>query len=114
MVKREHLDLMKDGSLLVNTARGAIIDEKELIEVLATGRINAVLDVFEEEPPASDSILRKLKNVTLMPHRGGPTIDRKAYCVPKLISDIKKLASGEKIENLDTFIPLSHISNMTR
>ncbi len=114
MVKREHLDLMKDGSLLVNTARGAVIDEKEFIEVLKTGRINAVLDVFEEEPPAPDAILRKLKNVTILPHMGGPTIDRRQYCVTKLVDDIKKLMAGEKLENLETYIPLSHVANMTR
>lgn len=114
MVKREHLDLMKEGSLLVNTARGAVIDEKELIEVLKTGRINAVLDVFEEEPPAPDSILRKLPNVTILPHMGGPTIDRRQYCVTKLVDDIEKLMAGEKLENLETFIPLSHVANMTR
>ena len=114
MVKREHLDLMKEGSLLVNTARGAVIDEKELIEVLKTGKINAVLDVFEEEPPAPDSVLRKLPNVTILPHMGGPTIDRRQYCVTKLVEDINKLFDGENIENLETYIPLSHVANMTR
>ncbi len=113
MIKREHLDKLKDGALIINTARGAVIDEKEFIEVLKTGRINAVLDVFEQEPPAPDADLRKLKNVTILPHMGGPTIDRRQYCVTKLVEDIKKLTAGEKLENLETFIPLSHVANMT-
>ena len=113
MIKREHLDLMKDGSLLINTARGAVIDEAALIDVLKTGRINAVLDVLEEEPPALDSPFRTLKNVTVLPHMGGPTIDRRQYCVIKLVDDIKKLMSGEKKETLETYIPESHIANMT-
>jgi len=113
MIKREHLDKMKDGALLVNTARGAVIDEKEFIEVLKTGRINAVLDVFEEEPPAPDADIRKLENVTILPHMGGPTIDRRQYCVTKLVEDIKKYFDGEKLENLETYIPLSHLGNMT-
>ena len=113
MVKREHLDLMRDGTLLINSARGAVIDEAALIEVLKTGRINAVLDVYEQEPPAPDSILRKLENVTLMPHMGGPTIDRRAYCTMTLVDDIQKLLAGTKVEELETYIPLSHAANMT-
>lgn len=113
MIKREHLDMMKEGALLVNTARGAVIDEKEFIEVLKTGKIHAVLDVFEVEPPAPDADIRKLPNVTILPHMGGPTIDRRQYCVTKLIEDIEKLMAGEAKENLETFIPLSHVANMT-
>ena len=114
MIKREHLDQMKNGALLINTARGGVIDEKELIEVLKSGRINAVLDVLEEEPPASDSPFRTLKNVTVLPHMGGPTIDRRQYCVIKLVDDIKKLMTGEKKETLETYIPEAHIANMTK
>ena len=113
LVKREHLELMKEGALLINTARGAIIDEAELIEFLKLGKIRAVLDVYEAEPPAPDSVLRKLENVTLMPHMAGPTIDRRQYCVTKLVEDIHKLLSGEAIENLETYIPLAHVANMT-
>ena len=113
LIKKEHFDKMKDGALLINTARGAIIDQKDLVEVLKTGRINAVLDVLEQEPPEPNSILTKLENVTILPHMGGPTMDRRPYCVTKLVDDIQKLLAGEKLENLETYIPLSHLNNMT-
>ena len=112
MVGKEQLELMKEGALLINTARGAVIDEPELIKVLESGKIHAVLDVFEAEPLAADSPLRTLENVTSIPHMAGPTIDRRQYCVMKLVEDIKKYEAGER--DLENLIPLSHIANMTR
>lgn len=112
MVGKEQLDRMPDGALLVNTARGAVIDEAALIEVLKTGRIHAVLDVYEEEPPSLDSPLRSLDNVVAIPHMGGPTIDMRQWCVIKLCEDIEKYLSGER--DLETLISLDQISNMTQ
>ncbi|RYJ01083.1 MAG: 3-phosphoglycerate dehydrogenase [Acetobacteraceae bacterium] len=65
----EKLALMKQGSILVNTARGAIIDEDALATALATGRIgHAALDVFVAEPLAAGHPLRDMPNTTLAPH----------------------------------------------
>lgn len=72
MISRTELDLMKPEALLINTARGPVIDERALIEALRSGTIGgACLDVFETEPLPVDSPLRKLDNVILSPHTAG-------------------------------------------
>ena len=69
LINAETLALMKPGALLVNTARGSLIDEPALIEALRTGRLGgAGLDVFEREPLPLDSPLRSLDNVILSAH----------------------------------------------
>lgn len=63
---------MKPGSVLVNTARGPIVNEGDLVEALQNGEIGgAGLDVFEEEPTPADNPLLQMKNVVLAPHVGG-------------------------------------------
>ena len=72
MIDRRSFSLMKSNALLVNTSRGAVIDEPALIEALKEHRIaGACLDVFESEPLSADSGLRTLPNVILTPHTGG-------------------------------------------
>lgn len=74
LISRELLGKMKPSAYIVNTARGAIIDEFALVEVLQAGGIaGAALDVFESEPLAKDHPLRSLPNTVLTPHLGWPT-----------------------------------------
>jgi D-3-phosphoglycerate dehydrogenase len=70
LVRREDLALMKPGAILVNTSRGPIVVETDLLEVLKGGKLHAALDVYEREPLPADHPLRKLDNVTLSPHLG--------------------------------------------
>ncbi|MBA7536453.1 Hydroxypyruvate reductase [subsurface metagenome] len=66
------LNLMKPGSYLINTSRGAVVDEKALIEVLEKGSIaGAGLDVFEKEPPSLDNPLLRFENVITTSHSAG-------------------------------------------
>ncbi|MCS7104059.1 MAG: hydroxyacid dehydrogenase [Thermofilaceae archaeon] len=68
LLNKERIQMIKKGAVLVNTARGAVVDEEELSKALTEGRIfYAGLDVFEQEPPAG-SPLPKLPNVVLTPH----------------------------------------------
>lgn len=59
---------MKDGAVLVNISRGTVVDQSNLIETLLSGKISAVLDVFEEEPLPADSPLWGMENVIVTPH----------------------------------------------
>jgi len=75
LIGAEELSRMKDTALLVNTARGKVIDEKALIRILQSNRIRgAGLDVFEEEPIKPDNPLIKLENVVLTPHIASSTV----------------------------------------
>jgi len=69
LVNAERLALMKPTAYLINTARGPIVDQKALTQVLAARRIaGAGLDVLEQEPPEADDPILKLDNVVLAPH----------------------------------------------
>lgn len=77
LIRRETLAQMKPGVVLLNTARGTLVDEAALSEALHSGQVAAAgLDVFEQEPPAS-SPLRSAPNVVLSPHVAG--IDVQAF-----------------------------------
>ena len=72
LIGKKELELMKKDAFLINTTRGAVIDESALIEFLQKEKIGgAALDVFEEEPLPANSLLRKLNNVILTPHTAG-------------------------------------------
>ena len=74
LLNEQRLRLIGPNGVLINTARGAIVDEKALARVLAEGALGAAgLDVFVEEPLAPDSPLRRLDNVVLTSHLGWPT-----------------------------------------
>lgn len=72
LIGREHFELMKENSVFINTARGALIKEEEMLEFLEKRQdVTAYLDVVYPEPPANDSKLYRLKNVYLTPHIAG-------------------------------------------
>jgi len=71
MIKGEHFRLLPDGAVFINTARGAIVNEQEMIEELKKKRFVACLDATDPEPPIENSPLRTLPNVILTPHQAG-------------------------------------------
>ncbi len=76
MIDERRLNLAKKGVLIVNTARGALIDDAALVKALADGRVGgAALDVYDPEPLPADSVLRTATNVLLTPHLAASTAE---------------------------------------
>ena len=111
MIGKEHFDLLKNGSVFVNTARGAIIREEELIDALRENRFFAVLDVFAKEPLQADSPLRSMDNVYLLPHKAGPTYDFRKNIGAAIVEDIIAFSEGR---SLRYEISSDYASRMTR
>lgn len=99
LVDERLLSMLQDGAVLVNTARGDVIDEEALIREARKGRFRAILDVFEEEPLPLHSELRSLDNVILLPHQGGPTYDKRCDAAKIVLQDIERFQKGIPLEN---------------
>lgn len=76
MINCETIALMRDGAILINTARGGLVDQQDLLEAIQAGKLRAVgLDTFETEPLTVSHIFSGIPNVILTPHIGGVTSD---------------------------------------
>ena len=94
MLSAERLALMPNHAYLVNTARGEIVDEVALAEILKIGGIaGAGLDVYQNEPDIPDT-LKGLKNVVLLPHIGSATIEGRHAMGDKVIINIQAFLDG--------------------
>jgi D-3-phosphoglycerate dehydrogenase len=90
--------LMKPTAYLINTARGAIVDETALVDALRSRKIaGAGLDVFEIEPLAVDHALRTLDNVVLSPHLGYVTQENFRVSYGGVVEDIRAFLDGKPI-----------------
>lgn len=97
MINKKHLSLIKDGALFVNTSRGPIVDEDDLIAEIEKDRIYVMLDVYNKEPLPQDSPLLGREKVLLMPHMAGPTIDRRDAITNALLTDIENHMAGKPL-----------------
>ena len=98
LISRERLALLQDGALLVNTARGAIVDEEALVHQLVSGRISAALDVFTDEPHVPERLL-DLPNVVLAPHIASATVETRAAMTRVLVDNVLAFLRGEPLPN---------------
>jgi phosphoglycerate dehydrogenase-like enzyme len=102
LLDRERLARMRPGAVLVNTARGAIVDEQALVEALRDGRLaGAGLDVFATEPLPADSPLRALPNVVLTPHIG--------WKVDEVFHEWAEIAADQLAAWLDGRLPAGEV-----
>jgi phosphoglycerate dehydrogenase-like enzyme len=95
MVGARHFQVMKEGALFINTARAWVVDQAAMMVVLKTGRIRAVLDVFDQEPLPPDDPLRDLDNVLLTPHVSGFTTESRLRLVEAIADDMGRFFAGQ-------------------
>jgi phosphoglycerate dehydrogenase-like enzyme len=96
----KRLSLMKDGALLVNVARGPIVDTDALVKELNSGRITAAVDVTDPEPLPSDHPLWQAKGVLISPHVGGNTTAFEKRARKLIESQLNLLAEGKPLNNV--------------
>jgi len=97
LIDAESLSLMKPSAVLVNTARGGLVDEDALASVLREGQLlGAGLDVFSQEPVAADNPLLEFANVVLTPHSAGPTWQSFPRRFANCFANIERVQRGEK------------------
>jgi phosphoglycerate dehydrogenase-like enzyme len=98
IVGARELAMMKRSALLINTARGPIVDEQALIDALRRKTIaGAALDVFDEEPLPPDHPLRQLEQVVLTPHLGYVTVENYRLAYGEAVEDIRAFLDGSPV-----------------
>lgn len=101
MIGERELKLMKEGSILINTSRGEVIDEKALFDALNEGHLFAAgLDVFQNEPILQDNPLLQLDNVVLAPHIGSATLATRSKMAEMCAENLSKGLKGKRPPNL--------------
>lgn len=100
MIGAAQIAQMKRGAYLINTSRGALIDEAALVSALASGHLAAAaLDVFETEPLPAGHPLSRLKNVVLTPHIAAGTRDALMTKMRALFANVERFYRGEPLAN---------------
>jgi phosphoglycerate dehydrogenase-like enzyme len=101
LLGRTALDQMKRGAVLVNTSRGAIVDEGALVDALRDGRLAAAgLDVFAVEPVTPDNPLLGLDNVVLSPHVTWYTVDTMRRYLVEAVANCRRLRDGQRLAHV--------------
>ena len=97
IINRARLAMLKPGAVLVNTARGILIDHDALADVAAEGKIGVYLDVTDPEPLPENHRLRHMANVILTPHVAGPTVEGWPLMGEACVADVERFVKGEPL-----------------
>ena len=99
LMNRERLRRMRPSAILINTARGDVVDEAALVEALSNGTITAAgLDVFEKEPQVSPALLA-MENVVLLPHLGSATQETRIAMGMRALENLRLFFSGAPLRD---------------
>jgi phosphoglycerate dehydrogenase-like enzyme len=98
LVDKDFLARMPAGALLVNVARGGVVDTDALLAELTSGRLRAALDVTDPEPPPADHPLWTVPNLLLSPHVGGNTTAFRPRAERLVISQLTRYVTGQPLE----------------
>ena len=91
---------MPDGALLVNVARGRLVDTDALVAETSSGRLRAALDVTEPEPLPADHPLWRIPGVLISPHVGGASTAFFPRADRLIAAQLRRFAAGEELENI--------------
>lgn len=106
MVDARWIASMKDGAVLINTARGELVDEKALYEALVARKLRgAGLDAFRDEPLPADHPLLGLDQVVVAPHAGGGVFDNVGNVARHAFSNISRFLKGQPLDAADIVVP---------
>ncbi len=97
--------LMKAGSLLINGARGEVVDEAGLLEALHSGQVTAALDVFPVEPLPADSPLRSAPGLVLSPHLAGSTREASTRIIEAASANLRRVLDGVPVIDVVNDVP---------
>jgi phosphoglycerate dehydrogenase-like enzyme len=100
MVDRDVLLSMATGAHLVNVSRGQVIDERALLDVLATRHISATLDVFHTEPLPADHPLWDVPGVSITPHVAGEHAGLEREIMELFAANLDRWVAGRRLENM--------------
>lgn len=99
MFNAGNVHLIKDGAVVINTARANVIDEPAFIEELRKNRFTAVIDVTQPEPPEADHPYRTLPNVVLLPHIAGAANNGCTRMATYAVEEVERFVKGERMES---------------
>ncbi len=101
IIDAKRVAAMKEGAVLINCARGGLVDESALTRALKTGRLmGAGIDAFSQEPPVGNPLL-ELDNTVVTPHLAGATLDNIANVVARSVENAKAVLRGEPLPSDD-------------
>ncbi|WP_345843971.1 D-2-hydroxyacid dehydrogenase [Shewanella algae] len=100
MINQDSLQLLKPGVILINTARGGLVDETALATALNQGKLRAGVDVLSSEPPMPDNPLLKAKGVSISPHNAWATIEARQKLLDIAVDNLRAFIDGDSVNQV--------------